>query len=86
VIFDTNIFIKASNVFFLFSKANTDLNSGQLVNVDNTKNHISHLGAIEASAVNPTIGSRKYQLISKIIIHNGKYSLLTSSCCSSISS
>lgn len=77
VIFDTNIFINASSVFFLFNKAKTDLNSGQLVKVANTKNQINHFGAFDASAVKLTIGSRKYQLISNIIIQSGKYNLLT---------
>jgi len=86
VIFDTNIFSKASNVLFLFNKASTDLNSGQLVSVANTKNQITHFGAIEASAVKSTTGSRKYQLISNIDNHNGKYNLLTFSDFSSFTS
>lgn len=72
VILETSILIKASNVSFLFNKAITDLNSGQLVSVDKTKNHITHLGAIEASAVKFTTGSKKYQLIKSITIHKGK--------------
>jgi hypothetical protein len=72
VIFDTSMCIKASSVNFLFNKAITDLNSGQLVNVDKTKNQISHFGAIDASAVKLTTGSRKYQLIKSINIHNGR--------------
>jgi len=58
------------------------LNSGQLVSVARTKNQITHLGAREAFAVKLTIGSRKYQLTSNIINHNGKYNLLTDSTCS----
>ncbi|MBT3729326.1 hypothetical protein HOF65_01330 [bacterium] len=72
VILDTNILINASRVLFLFNKANTDLNSGQLVSVASTKNQINHFGASDASAVKLTIGSKKYQLISSIINHNGK--------------
>lgn len=71
--------INASKVFFLFNNAKTDLNSGQLVRVDKTRNHINHLGASDASAVKLTTGSRKYQLTSNIQIHNGRYNLLTSS-------
>ena len=86
VIFETSILINASSVFFLFNNASTDLNSGQLVRVDKTKNPISHLGASEASAVKLTIGSKKYQLINRITNHSGKYNLLDSSGTSTISS
>lgn len=79
VIFETNILIKASNVFFLFNNANTDLNSGQLVSVDKTINQIIHFGAFDASAVKLTIGSRKYHDINNIINQRGKYILLTDS-------
>jgi hypothetical protein len=48
------------------------LNSGQLVRVERTKNHITHFGAIEASAVKLTTGSKKYQLISNINNQSGK--------------
>ncbi len=61
------------------------MNSGQLVSVAKTKNHITQAGASEASAVKLTIGSRKYQLISKITIQRGKYNLLTTSVDSSSS-
>jgi hypothetical protein len=75
VIFEISIFINASSSFFLFNKAITDLNSGQEVKVASTKNHISHLGAREFSAVKLTIGSKKYQLNNKIINQSGKYNL-----------
>jgi hypothetical protein len=70
--FDTSILIKASSVFFLLSKASTDLNSGQLVSVAKTKNHINHLGDLDASAVKFTTGSKKYHVINNMIIHRGR--------------
>ena len=85
VIFDTKILIKASWVSFLFNKAITDLNSGQLVSVDKTRNQIIHFGAIDASAVKFTTGSRKYQLIKRIKIHRGRCILFISSSSTSIS-
>ena len=72
VILETNIFSNASNVFFLFNNARTDLNSGQLVSVAKTRNHMTHFGANDASAVKSTTESRKYQLINNIQSHNGK--------------
>jgi hypothetical protein len=78
--------IKASCNLFLFNKAITDLNSGQLVRVHRIKNHITHLGDFDASAVNETTGSRKYHVINRIIIHRGKNNLLTIVLSSSISS
>jgi hypothetical protein len=40
-----------SRIFHFFKRESTDLNSGQLVSVANTKNQMSQLVAIEASAV-----------------------------------
>lgn len=79
VIFETKIFIKESCNFHFLINDKTDLNSGQLVKVDKTKNHIIHFGVFDASAVNQTIGSKKYQDSNKIIIQEGNRSLLVSS-------
>ncbi len=73
--FETKILINASCNLFLFNKASTDLNSGQLVNVARTTNQITHFGDFEASAVNDTTGSRKYHAISKIMIQRGRNNL-----------
>ncbi|MDF1682563.1 MAG: hypothetical protein P1U46_02160 [Patescibacteria group bacterium] len=72
MIFEISIFSKESSILFVLSKDNTDLNSGQLVRVAKTRNHIIHFGALDASAVKLTIGSKKYQLQRSIAIPSGK--------------
>lgn len=70
--FEIKIFIKASRVFPFLKRETQDLNSGQLVKVDKTKNEIIQAGAFEDSAVKFTTGSKKYQAHKSKIIQSGK--------------
>lgn len=70
--FETKIFTKASKTLFFLRREKQDLNSGQLVKVDKTRNQIIHFGAFEASAVKLTTGSRKKPETKSKITQSGK--------------